>query len=85
LEGEGSDPDDYVRIGRVVIEGLPANRPAHRPVTVTMFYDRDGILKVSARDEDSGKSVSTVVERAGGTATRGSDAAAEFVKTVTVR
>jgi hypothetical protein len=50
-----------------------------------MFYDRDGILKVSALDEDSGKSVSTVVERTGETTARGSDAAAEFVKTVKVR
>jgi molecular chaperone DnaK len=85
LEGEGPDPDHCVRIGKVVIEGLPPDRPAHRPVTVTMFYDRDGILKVSALDEDSGKSVSTVVERTGETTARGSDAAAEFVKTVKVR
>ena len=54
---KGSDPDDYVRIGRVVIEGSPrADRPS--------AGDRDNVLRprrnseVSALDEDSGKSVS---------------------------
>jgi molecular chaperone DnaK len=84
LEGDGPDAEDCIRIGKVVIDGLPANRPEHRPVTVTMHYDRDGILKVTARDDDSGKIVSTQVERAGGTVTRGTDPAAESVKAMTV-
>lgn len=84
LEGDGPNPEDCVRIGKVVIEGLPPNRPAHRPVTVTMHYDRDGILKVTARDDDSEKMVSTVIERTGRSIRAGTDSAAEAVKSAVV-
>lgn len=80
LEGDSSVPDECLRIGTVVIDGLPANRPAHQPVTVTMSYDRDGILKVTARDDSSEKSVSTVIERTGQLQTASSDLAAQAVK-----
>jgi molecular chaperone DnaK len=65
LEGEGADPDACIRIGEVVIDDLPPDRPAYQPVTLAMAYDRDGILKVSARDHQSGAEVTTTMTRVG--------------------
>ena len=61
LEGESVDPDLCRRVGAVVIEGLPAGRPAHQPVSVTMSLDRNGILQVSARDMTTGVAASTTI------------------------
>jgi molecular chaperone DnaK len=85
LEGDGPDPEDCVRIGSVVIDGLPPDRPAYRPVTVSMSYDRNGILEVTARDDDSDTVVSTVIERAGSKMAPGTDPAAEAVRNWDVR
>jgi molecular chaperone DnaK len=79
LEGESPNPEECTRIGQVVIDGLPAGRPAKQPVTVTMAYDRDGILEVQARDEGSSTVVRTTIEREGSIDTSSSDRAAEAV------
>jgi len=84
LEGEGPDPDECTRIGQVVIEGLPAGRPAFQPVTVTMAYDRDGILEVTARDDQTQATVSTTIERTGRVNSTSADRAADAVRAATV-
>jgi molecular chaperone DnaK len=61
LEGEHSDPDLCRRIGAVRIDELPAGRPAHQQVDVTMRLDRDGILEVSATDVTSGTAAATTI------------------------
>jgi len=84
LEGDEPDPDFSTRIGEVIIDGLPAGRPAHQPVRVSMTYDRDGILEVSALDEESGKAVTTRIERSGAIGLGGKDAAAAIVRSIMV-
>lgn len=61
LEGEEADPELCRRIGEVVVTGLPAGRPAHQEVVVTMQLDRDGILQVSAADLETGSAASTTI------------------------
>jgi len=64
LEGEEADPELCMRIGEVVVEGLPAFRPAHQEVLVTMRLDRDGILQVAAADVATGTAASTTIVHA---------------------
>ena len=61
LEGESPDPDLCRRVGAVVIEGLPPNRPASQPVSVTMSLNRDGILQVAAVDLNTGAQAATEI------------------------
>ncbi len=61
LEGEDTDPALCRRIGEVVIDGLPPNRPARQQVQVTMRLDKDGILQVSAADVETGMAASTTI------------------------
>jgi molecular chaperone DnaK len=84
LEGEESDPDLCTRIGEVVIDDLPPGRPSHQPIVVTMEYDRDGILKVAARDEQSGQEVITSIERAGREMAPYADSATDAVRLAVV-
>ena len=84
LEGEGPDPDQTTRIGQVVIDGLPPGRAAYQPVTVTMAYNRDGILEVTARDEESATAVTTTIERSGSTTAAMADRATAAVTNLVV-
>jgi molecular chaperone DnaK len=84
LEGEELDPDLCTRIGEVVIDGLPPARPAHQPIVVTMAYDRDGILEISARDENSGTEVTTTIKRSGVAIPQETDDAANSVRLAVV-
>lgn len=84
LEGEGPDPDACTRIGEVVIEGLPPGRPAYQPVQVTMAYNRDGILEVTAQDVGTATAVSTTIERVGATTSSAEDRAAAAVRAAVV-
>jgi molecular chaperone DnaK len=84
LEGEGSDPETCARIGEVIIDGLPTDRPPHQPVTVTMAYDRDGILEVTARDDETQAIVSTSIERTGRVSTTSGDSVVDAVKSAVV-
>ena len=61
LEGEQADPELCRRIGEVVVDGLPAFRPAHQEVLVTMRLDRDGILRVAAADVATGRAATTTI------------------------
>jgi molecular chaperone DnaK len=64
LEGEEADPELCTRIGQVVVDGLPACRPAHQEVLVTMRLDRDGILRVGAADVATGVAATTTIVHA---------------------
>ena len=64
LEGEEVDPELCRRIGEVVVKGLPSDRPARQEVVVTMQLDRDGILRVSAADTETGSAASTTIVHA---------------------
>ncbi len=64
LEGEELDPELCKRIGLVIVDGLPAGRPAHQEVVVTMRLDRDCILEVSAQDVATGAAATTKIVHA---------------------
>jgi len=80
LEGEELDPGLGIRIGEVVVDDLPSDRRANQPVQITMTYDRDGILEVSAKDVDTGTEASTTIERSGLAASVVADPAADAVR-----
>lgn len=82
LEGEDADPRLCRRIGEVVVDGLPPNRPAQQQVLVTMRLDADGILQVSAADVETGMAASTTIVHAHQLA---DDAADRAVKTLAVK
>ena len=48
LEGEGSQPDDCIAIGRTVVRDLPLGLPKGWPVEVTFEYGANGRLAVEA-------------------------------------
>ena len=83
LEGESGDPELCRRVGTVVIDHLPAQRPAHQPVEVSMSLDRDGILQVSAADVTTGTAAHTTIMHAGQT-DGGDNAADQAVRTLLV-
>jgi len=62
LEGDATNPDSCVRIGRCQIRGLPA-RPRGAPIEVTYIYDDNGRIQVRARDRQTGKEAHTIIER----------------------
>jgi len=82
LEGEEADPDLCTRIGEVVVDGLPAFRPAHQEVLVTMRLDRDGILQVAAADVATGLAAATTIVHAHQQAS--ADAADIAVRAITI-
>jgi molecular chaperone DnaK len=63
MEGDDPDPELARRIGEVAISDLPAERDAYQPVSVTMRYDRDGILQVEATDVGSERSAAVKIVR----------------------
>jgi molecular chaperone DnaK len=83
LEGESGDPELCRRVGSVVIDQLPAQRPAHQPVEVSMSLDRDAILQVSAADVTTGTEAHTTIMHAGQT-DGGDNAADQAVRTLLV-
>jgi len=84
LEGESLDPELCRRIGAVIIDGLPPFRPEHQEVLVTIQLDRDGILRVAARDVATGLAASTTIVYADQHASPGA-AAENAVRAMTVR
>jgi molecular chaperone DnaK len=80
IEGDGPDPALCTRIGEVAVTDLPPGRAAQQPVTVTMRYNRDGILEVTAFDVGSGKSTSATIARESVADPAASACAAEAVR-----
>jgi molecular chaperone DnaK len=53
-QGESRRIDENAPLGELVLDGLPARRRGDSRITVTFGIDADGMLKVSARDEQTG-------------------------------
>ena len=84
IEGDGPDPALCTRIGEVSVSDLPLGHAAEQPVTVTMRYNRDGILEVTAFDVASGHGATATIARdTGGDPTAG-QVALEAVKAVRI-
>ncbi len=65
VQGDAPDPDACSTLGRFIVSDLPAGRPAGVRVKVTFSYDATGRVHVSALDVESGRTVTTEIERAG--------------------
>jgi molecular chaperone DnaK len=50
LIGDDEDPEYCTRLGEALIEGLPSNRPAGRPLEASLSYNLDGIVELTARE-----------------------------------
>ncbi len=66
LQGEARQAEACIPVGECWIDHLPPGLPAHAPVEVTCRCCEDGLIVVTARDPDSGKSVHAELHREGG-------------------
>ncbi len=59
LEGESSDPDACVRIGRAVLRDIPAGLPQGHPISVTYRYEPNGrlLVELAVTDREQGMTV----------------------------
>jgi molecular chaperone DnaK (HSP70) len=64
-EGDATDPDQCTRLADVTITGLPPGRPAGRPVKVRLWYDRSGIVRGQAIDQETGQDIAIEIQRWG--------------------
>ena len=62
LEGEGTDPETCLVIGRVIME-LPRGLRKNHPLEVVYHYQRDGRLRVDMKLLDTDQQTSIVLER----------------------
>jgi len=66
LEGESTDPDDCLTIGRVFLRELPADVSGDWQLEVTYHYSASGRLRVDVRARNGNASVSLDISRPGG-------------------
>lgn len=63
VESGTSDEQPFVELGACVIEDLPPNLPVNTPIEVTIRYDEQARVHVSARELASGKEARTSIVR----------------------
>jgi len=66
LQGENTDPDECVTIGRTILADLPEGLPKGWPVEVSFTYETNGRLKVHAVVPGTAREVTLELERAAG-------------------
>jgi molecular chaperone DnaK len=60
----GADPDDpWLDLGECVVDELPAQLPEATPIEVTIRYDEQARVHVSAREPRSGRAAKTTIAR----------------------
>jgi molecular chaperone DnaK len=64
-EGDAPDPRAVALIGNCRVTNLPDNLPKGSPVEVTYAFDKNGRVRVSARETSGGKEATIEIERAG--------------------
>jgi molecular chaperone DnaK len=63
IESGTTGEEEYTRIGECVIDDLPANLPEGSEIAVTISYDEEAKVHVSAQELQSGKAASTEIIR----------------------
>ncbi len=61
-QGEGRNIEDNELLGEFVLSGLRAAARGEVRVTITFSLDADGIVRVVARDEETGHGVDMTIE-----------------------
>jgi molecular chaperone DnaK len=62
LQGERAMADDNQQLGRFILDGIPPAPRGTPKIDVTFDIDADGILQVSAEDQETGKEQSIEIE-----------------------
>jgi molecular chaperone DnaK len=63
LQGEDEDPEECTRVGDASrLDGIPPQPRGVPQITVTLEYDKSGIVHVHARENTSGKELTTTIE-----------------------
>jgi molecular chaperone DnaK len=70
IESGTSTTDEYVRLGTCVIDDLPQVLPVNSPIEVTIRYDEQACVHVSARDVTSGRTAHAQIFRRENVVTR---------------
>jgi molecular chaperone DnaK len=63
IESGASENEDFVELGTCSIEELPSDLPIDSEIAVTLMYDEEARVHVSAKDVTSGKGASAVMVR----------------------
>jgi len=66
LQGEDEDADQNEILAKAVFSDLPPHKKGELKVQVVFSVDEDGILTVTAKDESTGREVTTTVTHRGG-------------------
>jgi molecular chaperone DnaK len=63
LQGEDTDPNspEVHLVGRVQLKNLPPHKAGELIIEVTLSYDADGVIEVTARESKSGQMIREVV------------------------
>jgi molecular chaperone DnaK len=63
LQGEHPDPNspEVHLVGRVQLKNLPPHKAGELIIEVTLSYDADGVIEVTARESKSGQTIREVV------------------------
>jgi molecular chaperone DnaK len=66
LQGESEQADENEMLAKVIVSDLPPHKKGELEIEVKFSVDVDGILTVTAKDQTTGKEVTTTVTNRGG-------------------
>ncbi len=85
VEGDSSDPDQCIPIGKCTIEKLPWGLRKGSTIYVTLSYDNSGRLDVKATEATSGSTAQTTIDRTNAMNASEIDQAQQAVEKMEVR
>jgi molecular chaperone DnaK (HSP70) len=65
IEGESSNPDECIELGKCVVDNLPPKLPAQTPIGLVFHYDVNGLLSLETEINDSTKRIPVAIVRNG--------------------
>lgn len=65
IEGESTNPDECIDLGKCIVDNLPSNLPAETPIGLVFYYDVNGLLSLEAEINDSKKRIPIPIVRTG--------------------
>ena len=82
IEGESPNPDECIDLGKCVVDNLPHNLPAKRPIGLIFHYDVNGLLSLEAEIDNAKKRIPVAIVRSGDLENVGLFRWREWVETV---
>jgi len=65
IEGESSNPDECIELGKCVVDNLPPKLPAQTPIGLVFHYDVNGLLSLETEINDSTTRIPVAIVRNG--------------------